>query len=129
MQLQTFELIPLATYSSAAKGLAPWQLRKVLAFIQAHLAEPVRVQMLATLVNLSGGHFSQAFKISTGTSPHNFVIRARVRYAQMLLLTTRAPLAEIALICGFTDQAHMTRCFTRQVDKTPFVWRRLSKAA
>ena len=35
----------------------------------------------ARLVNLSGGHFSQAFKISTGTSPHNFVIRARVRHA------------------------------------------------
>lgn len=129
MPLQTYNFTKLAEYASAAKGLAPWQVRKVLAFIQAHLSEPVRVETLATLVNLSCGHFSHAFRVSMGTSPHDHIIRARVRHAQTLMLTTREPLSEIALICGFVDQPHMTRCFTRQVDQTPFVWRRNSKAA
>ena len=129
MHLQTCDFIELAEYASVAKGLTPWQVRKVLAFIQANLSEPVRVETLATLVNLSCGHFSHAFRVSMGTSPHDHIIRARVRHAQTLMLTTSEPLSEIALICGFVDQPHMTRCFTRQVDQTPFVWRHNSKAA
>jgi AraC family transcriptional regulator len=110
-------------------GLAKWQWRKVQSFIEQRLAETIRVETLASLVQLSGGYFSRAFKVSTGETPHNYITWQRLRRAQMLMLTTDEPLSEIALMCGFTDQAHMTRSFACRVHQTPFVWRRNFKAA
>jgi AraC family transcriptional regulator len=105
-------------------GLAKWQWRKVQCFIEERLAEPIQIEILAGLVHLSCGYFSRAFKVSTGDTPHAYIVRQRVRRAQMLMLKTNEPLSEIALMCGFADQAHLTRNFTRHVCQTPFVWRR-----
>jgi AraC family transcriptional regulator len=110
-------------------GLAKWQWSKVQNFIEVNLAETIHVQTLASLVHLSGGYFSRAFKVSTGDTPHNYITSQRLRRAQVLMLTTDEPLSEIALMCGFTDQAHMTRHFAQRVCQTPFVWRRNFKAA
>ncbi|MGV8985891.1 MAG: helix-turn-helix domain-containing protein [Cypionkella sp.] len=120
---------PVEVCEAAPGGLARWQLRKVLSHIELNLSQAIYVEALAALVHLSSGYFSRAFKVSTGDTPHNYIIRQRVRRAQMLMLSTPAPLSEIAVICGFTDQAHMTRYFGRHVDRTPFVWRRAFKAA
>jgi AraC family transcriptional regulator len=120
---------PVTSVRAGAGGLTKWQLRKTLAFIQTHLSETIRVDTLASLVNLSSGYFSRAFRASTGNSPHNYIIRLRVRNAQILMLTTQEPLSDIAQICGFTDQAHMTHYFGRHVNYTPYIWRRTFKAA
>jgi AraC-like DNA-binding protein len=106
-------------------GLAPWQLRRVLAYIHEHLAGPIFVEALATLARLSGGHFCRAFKASVGETPHNFLVRERIRRAQSLMLTTNDTLSEIACACGLTDQAHLTRLFRKFVGDTPLTWRRM----
>lgn len=110
-------------------GLAKWQLRKTLEHIDANLAMTIRIETMATLVRLSSGYFSRAFKISVGETPHHYVIRQRVRRAQILMASSPRSLSEIALACGFTDQAHMTRHFTRHVKMTPYVWRRTFQEA
>ncbi|QDL94337.1 helix-turn-helix transcriptional regulator (plasmid) [Paroceanicella profunda] len=109
-------------------GLAQWQLRRVTRHVEANIGDAVPVDTLARLVGLSSGHFSRAFKVSTGETPHTFVIRKRLRRAQALMLTTNEPLGELACACGFTDQAHMTRLFRKFVGETPFVWRRAHRA-
>ena len=58
----------------------------------------------AKLVNLSSGHFSRAFKITTGLTYSQYVIQARIELAKHLLQASSAPISEIALICGLSDQ-------------------------
>jgi len=113
-----------AVVSAARGGLAPWQIQRVAEFISGHIAEAIRIQDLAAVARLSTGYFSHAFRCSTGQSPYAYVLRRRVQHAQELMLGTDAPLAEIALDCGFTDQPHFTRLFRGIVGVPPAAWRR-----
>jgi AraC family transcriptional regulator len=110
--------------SLARGGLAPWQIRRVIAYIDSHLDERIKVPDFHELTRLSGSHFSRAFRISFGDSPHNFVIRRRIECAQKLMLETSASLCEIALRCGLCDQAHLSRLFRQAVGMSPNAWRR-----
>ncbi|HVI89637.1 MAG TPA: AraC family transcriptional regulator, partial [Dongiaceae bacterium] len=62
-------------------GLAPWQLRKVMTTVEADLRHDHSVAELSELVNLSKGHFSRAFRASTGLSPRQWIIQERVKLA------------------------------------------------
>jgi AraC family transcriptional regulator len=109
---------------SRRQQLAPWQVARVVRFVDNHLSEKMPISTLATIARLSSGHFARAFRITVGESPHAYVIRRRIECAQDLILSTSTPLAEIALDSGFGDQAHMTKFFRRIVGVSPSVWRR-----
>jgi len=108
-------------------GLAPWQERRVVDYIDANLGTPILAEDLAALVGLSAGHFTRAFKTSAGETPHVFLVRQRVRRAQILMLETPDSLARIACACGLTDQAHLARLFRAAVGATPTAWRRAAQ--
>ena len=105
-------------------GLAPWQIRKVTSHVEAHLDRPIRREELVTLVRLNPSYFGRAFRNSFGEPPHEYVIRRRVERAQGLMLSTDAPLSEIAVDCGLADQAHLMRLFRRIAGENPSAWRR-----
>lgn len=105
-------------------GLRAWQARKVRDYIDSHIAGPVLVADLCALVQLSEAHFSRAFRRTFGKSPHAFVIRRRVELAAQYMLQTEAPLSDIALQCGFTDQPHLCKHFRQITGHTPAAWRR-----
>jgi AraC family transcriptional regulator len=104
--------------------LAPWQLRRLTTHIDVNLSQCIRCEDLATLVRLSVSHFMRSFKASFGHTPHMFIMRRRFERAQGLMLTTEAPLGEIALECGLADQSHLSRIFQRFVGESPGAWRR-----
>lgn len=106
-----------------ATGLAPWQVARLQRHIEAFFAARLTNAELAGLVGLGGGHFLRAFKASFGLPPHAYVTQARIRAAQRLLQTDMR-LAEIALSCGFFDQAHFCRKFRDQIGESPSAWRR-----
>ena len=105
-------------------GLAPWQIRRVVAHIEANLDATIRIKDLAALIKLSSCHFSRAFRESFDESPHGYVMRRRVERAQGLMLTTDASLVRIAADCGLADQAHFSKVFRRLVGASPGAWRR-----
>jgi len=105
-------------------GLAPWQVRRVMAHIEANLGECIRNKDLAALARVSLFHFNVAFRNSVGHPPHEYVIQRRIERAQGLMLSTDTPLSEIAIECGFADQAHFTRLFRAVSGETPAAWRR-----
>jgi|HubBroStandDraft_5_1064220.scaffolds.fasta_scaffold34959_2 AraC family transcriptional regulator len=105
-------------------GLAPWQVRSVTTYIDANLSAPLSCEELARLARLSVSYFARAFKCTFGYSPHVFLMRRRMERAQGLMLETNAPLAQIALDCGFADQAHLSRHFLRLTGERPASWRR-----
>jgi len=108
----------------ARGGLAPWQMRRITEYMEAHLNETIQLSDFAQLAGMSRSHFSQAFRTSTGMPPHRWHLNARIRRAQELLLDTSLPLVEIALRTGFADQSHFTKSFQRQVGTSPGAWRR-----
>jgi AraC-like DNA-binding protein len=104
--------------------LAGWQLRRSVSYIENNLGTSLRIEEVANLVNLSASYFSRAFKASVGVCYSEFVAQARLTLAKRLLLTTKLPIAEITLTCGFSDQPHFTRVFGRAVGMPPYTWRR-----
>lgn len=115
---------PQPAESGVRQGLAPWQLRRVLAHIEANLDKPIRNGDLAAVARLSTFHFNFAFRNSVGDSPHGHIIRRRIERAQGLMLSTTRSLSDIAAECGLADQAHLTRLFRRVVGESPAAWRR-----
>jgi|HubBroStandDraft_3_1064219.scaffolds.fasta_scaffold220988_1 AraC family transcriptional regulator len=107
-------------------GLATWQARRTLAYIEANLASKMTIDGLANVAALSRSHFSRAFKRSLGFSPMEYVVVRRVERAKAMISGTREPLSEVALACGFADQAHLSRRFRDIVGSSPGRWRRSS---
>ena len=105
-------------------GLAPWQERRVKEYLDANLDGDVSVMLLARACEVSSKHFSRAFRQSTGTSPHQWLMQRRIDKAKQLLRKPALPLAEVAIACGFADQSHFTRVFTRSIGLSPGQWRR-----
>jgi AraC family transcriptional regulator len=108
----------------ATGGLAPWQVNRISVHVREHIAQPILLGELARLVNLSTSYFSAAFKVAFGVSPHNYILQKRVEHAKEQMLRGNAPLSEIALACGLSDQAHLSRTFRRITGITPSAWRR-----
>ncbi len=106
-------------------GLAPWQLRRAYAFIEAHLDGDPSIAELAQECRLSASHFARAFRQATGLPPHRWLTRRRVERAKELLADGTTPLAEVALACGFVDQSHLNRVFVRAEGHSPGKWRRV----
>jgi AraC family transcriptional regulator len=106
-------------------GLAPWQIRKVACYIHENLESSIQTQQLAEVINLSASYFIRAFKVSFGVVPSLYVTRMRIERAQRLLIETEDPICQIALDCGFADQAHLSKRFREHVQDTPHHWRRL----
>ncbi len=115
---------PRVVDGPAKGGLAGWQLRRVTEHVAANLQGPIFLSTLAEAVQLSTGHFCRAFKASTGETAHAYIVRQRIRRAQLLMRETRDTLSQIAFACGLSDQAHLTRLFRRLVGTTPLAWRR-----
>jgi AraC family transcriptional regulator len=111
----------------ATLALLTWQMRRVESYIDAHLDRQILVANLSELFDLSEAHFSRAFRLAYGEPPHAYIVRRRVELAAQLMLAGREPLNEIALKCGFHDQAHLSKQFRQMTGETPAAWRRLRR--
>lgn len=109
---------------SVQGGLAPWQERRAKEALEAHLVGGLPLEDVARECRLSVGHFSRAFRQTTGMPPHQWLLRQRIETAKRLLATSRMSLAEVATASGFGSQSYLTRFFSRRTGVSPGVWRR-----
>jgi len=112
----------LALSSTRLVGLAAWQERLAKEVLLQHLERGISVSQVASVCGLSRSHFTRQFKLSAGLAPLEWLRQQRILHAQRLLAERRLPLAAIALECGFFDQAHLSRVFTRAVGVPPLAW-------
>lgn len=119
----TIEMRP-APADQRTQGLAPWQARRVTDLIQAHLEMPIRVEDMANATRLSTSYFFRAFKHSFSVSPHAYVLALRLARAKELLSESDEQISQVAMACGFADQAHFSRVFRRETGCAPGHWRR-----
>ncbi|WP_132959525.1 AraC family transcriptional regulator [Rhizobium sp. BK251] len=116
------------TPSRKRSRLAAWQLRRATDFIRENCLRNIRLEELANLTGLSQSHFSHAFKASTGIAPHQWQTNARLERAKQLLMQGQHPLTSIAAETGFSDQAHFTRVFRKNLGTTPADWKKAQLA-
>jgi AraC family transcriptional regulator len=100
------------------------RLRRVLAYVEEHLADDITVADLANVACLSIFHFTRAFAGAMGVPPHRYVSQRRLESAKAMLATGRASLSEIALESRFSSQSSFTRAFRRATGMTPAEYRR-----
>jgi AraC family transcriptional regulator len=105
-------------------GLAAWQQRRVVEFIDAHLAEDLPLATLAGLVQLSTYHFARAFKRSFGVPPHRYFTNRRIERAKVLLADPKPSIVEVALEVGFSGASAFAATFRRTTGQTPTDYRR-----
>ena len=110
--------------SHAHDGLTFRQERAVRDYIHEHLGDNLTLDELAASVALSRYHFARRFRVSIGTTPHEYVLRQRVARARTLLVRTNYSLLDIALTCGFADQSHLNRVFKKHAGVPPGHYRR-----
>jgi AraC family transcriptional regulator len=99
-------------------------LRRVLDYMEAHLAEDLSLMTLAAEAGVSPARLTRAFRRVIGRSIHQHLLRRRIEWAAALLLATAQPIAHVALAVGFCSQAHLTTAFQRLYGTTPNVYRR-----
>ncbi|MDR2220422.1 MAG: AraC family transcriptional regulator [Methylobacillus sp.] len=109
------------------RGLTSLQIRRVSDYIHANLAADISLDDLARVTGLSRTLFIQCFKESFKETPHQYIIRNRIRRSQNMLTGSTLPSVEIALACGFSDQAHFCRSFQKSTGMTPIAYRRQSQ--
>jgi AraC family transcriptional regulator len=108
----------------ARGGLAGWQQRTVVDFIEENLAENISLAKLAQLIQLSPYHFCRAFKQSFGVPPHRYHTRRRIDRAKALLANPNESVTSIGMTIGFSETSSFTAAFRKASGMTPTAYRR-----
>lgn len=93
-------------------------------FIEASLAEDLSIETLADAAGMGVHAFPRAFARQFGMTPYQYVLQRRLERARELLVSTDLPIVEIALICGFSSQSHLSAAFRQRVGHSPAAYRK-----
>jgi AraC family transcriptional regulator len=104
-------------------GLSGQRLRLVMAFIADNYEHDVSLAELARVAGMSTFHFAREFKRTTGTTPHQYLIKFRIDRAKALLAESKIPLVDVSTQSGFSHQSHFTRLFRKLTGTTPQSYR------
>lgn len=104
--------------------LSNTQLRHVFEYIDAHLHEPLTLDVLSRIAGASSSHLRTWFKALTGSTVHRYVILRRVERARSLLMQGHLSTDEIAHQTGFAHQSHLAHWVRRETGQTPRSLRR-----
>jgi AraC family transcriptional regulator len=92
-------------------------------FMEERFADPCSLTDLARLAGLSPFHFLRVFRATTGLTPHQHLLRTRLRAGAAYLARTDTPITEVALAAGFEDLSNFTRSFRAEYGLTPSRYR------
>jgi AraC family transcriptional regulator len=121
------ELLSLADDPpNQAARLSSAQLQRVLTYIDAHLGDPLTVDVLSREAGVSSSHLRTWFKVAMGATVHRYVLRRRLEYARALLIENDRKLSDVALEAGFSHQSHLAKWMRRELGQSPARLRRLS---
>jgi AraC-like DNA-binding protein len=108
--------------TAPAVGRERRAVRRIRAYLHAHVADPVSLDDLSALVDLTPAHLNRVFRREVGLPPYRYLQRLRIERAAWRL-AGGAPIAETAYDTGFADQSHLTRQFKQVVGVTPGQYR------
>jgi transcriptional regulator GlxA family with amidase domain len=98
-------------------------LRRAIRFVNDNLDSKLKWDEIAEAVGLDPFSFGRGFKLATGITPHQYIIRCRLRQAMRLLAREELTLADVALEVGCSCQSHLTTLFRKHLGTTPGAFR------
>jgi AraC family transcriptional regulator len=110
-------------------GLASWQERIAKEILFARMRNPPTIDELSQACGVSGRHFIRAFRQSTGSTPHQLLMRERALSARNLIEHSDRTLAEISAACGYANPSHLCRTFLRYFGQRPSMARQRANAS
>ena len=116
---------PESVSGARCGGIPPSRLRRVFDRVQQDLGGDLGLAVLAREASMSPYHFARAFRRSTGSSPHAWVVRQRVEHAIELLDDRDRGVGEIARTVGFNHASHLARAMRQVNGMTPRRLRRV----
>jgi AraC-like DNA-binding protein len=96
-------------------------------WIDAHSSEDIDLDRIATTAGLSPFHFLRLFSGVLGVTPHQYLVRSRLRHAARLLADAARPVTEVALDVGFADLSNFVRSFHRAAGVSPRGFRKAAR--
>lgn len=108
----------------ARPQLAPWQAKIAREMMITQVNCGLVLTDIAARLSMSVNHFIKAFRETEGVAPYHWFMRRRIICAMALLRDDTMPLSKVAEECGFADQSHFTKAFTRLLGMPPGRWRR-----
>lgn len=103
---------------------ANFRIGEAIRYMNRHYAEPVELQKLAKIANMSERSFFRHFHVSAGCSPVEYLLKIRLQHGCDLLINGNASIAEIAAECGFCDSNYFCKQFRRAFGVSPLSFRR-----
>lgn len=97
--------------------------------ITERYADALEVAHIAAEVGLSVSQLNRRFRAKHQIPPSEYWQRVRVYQASRLLMETQFTVGEVALQCGFYDQAHLNRTFRKWMQMTPTEFRQLVRVS
>jgi AraC-like DNA-binding protein len=88
-------------------------------WIDEHSQEPLDLEQVASVAGLSPFHFLRLFGAALGVTPHQYLVRSRLRRAARLLAEGAHSITEIAYEVGFADFSNFVRSFHRAAGVSP----------
>lgn len=105
-------------------GLSLPQLKRAMGYMNANLAEDIRLDAIANELDLSASHFAHEFRNSTRQTPYQYLLDQRIARAKDLLNRTDLSVQYISGLGGFRSPVNFVRSFRQRVGLTPEAWRR-----
>ena len=96
-------------------------------WIDAHAHEAVDLETAANEAGLSPFHFLRVFARVLGVTPHQYLVRSRLRHAARRLAGERRPITEVAFDVGFGDLSNFVRTFHRAAGLSPRAFRQAAR--
>ena len=129
------ELTKTGTFDQCARGIfcssrltseerkdahiAKKSVARVIDYIHANTGANISLAAMAQIAGVSPNHFVLLFAKATGLSPHQYVLRARIESAKLLLKDEALSVADVSRLAGFLTQEHFTKVFRKIVGVTP----------
>lgn len=98
---------------------------RVKTYIDGHYAERLSLAKMARMANLSETDFGEAFRVSTGFTPYDYLLTVRVAESRRLLLETGLPLKEVAAKVGYSNLKSFSDLFTSKTGMPPSAFRKI----
>ena len=137
MRLEFLAACALSCIANRQRGVPEWDKvvgvfpahskRLLLRHIEGNLGNHVDLLGLSALVGSSVTHLLRMFRLSFGTTPHQFLIEKRIDRAMDLIRGVNPSLTELALELGFASHAHFSTAFKRRTGISPSEFRRSFK--
>jgi signal transduction histidine kinase/DNA-binding response OmpR family regulator/ABC-type sugar transport system substrate-binding protein len=122
---ETLEHVDAALARRGKLGVEPQRIvRKAVAYVHEHYAEPLSRGDMASYAGLSESHLTRCFRQEMGVTPIAYLNRYRVRQAKALLKGGDKSVTEVAMAVGFSDSHYFARVFRREVGVSPSAYQR-----